>query len=109
MKTYRGQLPCGEYSVTVEDDDGTTRPLPPRLDLRNHSPTGLAWGYCGSGPAQLSLAILADVLSDPADALRLYQDFKRQVIADLDSHQPWDLDEAAVRAWAEEHREAAVP
>jgi hypothetical protein len=29
-------------------------PLPMHLDLINHSPTGFAWGYNGSGPAQLA-------------------------------------------------------
>lgn len=28
------------------------------LAVRNHSPTGFAWGYGGSGPAQLALAVL---------------------------------------------------
>ena len=48
------------------DADGTARvtvdmePLDPRLDLANHSPTGFEWGYGGSGPAQLALALLAD-------------------------------------------------
>jgi hypothetical protein len=35
-------------------------PLPLRLDIVNHSPTGFAWGYSGSGSAQLAVAILAD-------------------------------------------------
>ena len=26
--------------------------------VRNHSPDGFNWGYCGSGPAQLALAIV---------------------------------------------------
>ncbi len=34
--------------------------LPKMLELRNHSPTGFNWGYAGSGPCQLALAILAD-------------------------------------------------
>lgn len=29
----------------------------PSLLLANHSPTGFEWGYLGSGPSQLSLAI----------------------------------------------------
>lgn len=37
-------------------------PLPLRLDLRSHSPAGFAWGYGGSGPAQLALALLAHAL-----------------------------------------------
>lgn len=54
-----------------------------RLDLQNHSPTGFDWGYCGSGPAQLALAILADHLGDSEQALNLYQRFKWSVIAEL--------------------------
>ena len=69
--------------------------LPPRNDIRNHSPTGFQWGYGGSGPAQLALAILADHLADHLEddikALRLYQDFKSKVIAALPQGKPWQL------------------
>ena len=41
-----------------------------------HSPTGFEWGYVGSGPAQLSLALLADALGDDERAQDLYQQFK---------------------------------
>jgi hypothetical protein len=69
--------------------------------LRNHSPTGLEWGYCGSGPAQLALAILADHLGNDEPALNLYQRFKWQVISEL-PHKRWmltsaDIDQAAQR------------
>jgi hypothetical protein len=37
-------------------------PLDLRLDLRNHSPDGVEWGYDGSGPHQLALAVTADAL-----------------------------------------------
>jgi hypothetical protein len=47
-----------------------------RFDLRRHSPTGPEWGYGGRGPAQLSLAILADYLDINEEALRFYQSFK---------------------------------
>ncbi len=43
--------------------------LPPRHDLRNHSPDGLKWGYAGSGPAQLALAVLPDALGSDRHAL----------------------------------------
>jgi hypothetical protein len=58
-------------------------PLNDRLDLRNHSPTGFDWGFCGSGPAQLALAILADHCDSHEEALDLYQRFKWAVIAGL--------------------------
>ena len=51
-------------SVTRERDDGTSEPLPLRLDLWNHSPTGFEWGYNGSGAAQLALAITSDAVGD---------------------------------------------
>jgi Family of unknown function (DUF6166) len=71
--------------------DGFCTALSPRLDLRNHSPTGFNWGYGGSGPAQLALAVLADHLKDEEQALKLYQDFKLKVIATLPQAEPWTL------------------
>jgi|GEM_PF-3488676 hypothetical protein len=48
----------------------------------NHSPDGFNWGYSGSGPAQLALAILMKYL--PVDyALRYYQEFKFNIIAGI--------------------------
>ncbi len=76
MKTYQGRR-CGHaVDVTVNG-----RPLNPRFDLWNHSPTGFEWGYIGSGPAQLALALLADHLADDEEALEFYQRFKFAVIA----------------------------
>ena len=83
MKVYEGIQTHEDTIVTV---DG--RPLDPRLDLRNHSPAGFGWGYPGSGPAQLALAILADHLGgDGKSALELHQDFKFHTIAGL--KEPW--------------------
>lgn len=62
---------------------GTGAPLAPRLDLHNHSPTGFEWGYGGSGPAQLALALCADALGDDQRALATYQRFKFAVVASL--------------------------
>lgn len=78
-KLYRGTFKLmTEHVVTV---NGV--PLPKRLDLATHSPTGFAWGYLGSGPAQLALAICADHLGDDAKARRIYQTFKLMVTATL--------------------------
>jgi hypothetical protein len=67
---------------------GEQKPIDPRFDLVNHSPTGFCWGYAGSGPAQLALAILSDYLKDDKKVLNLYQDFKSRVIV----HLPMDAD-----------------
>ena len=50
-------------------------PLPWGLEVMPHSPTGLEWGYHGSGPAQRALAILVAV-TDEATAVANYQRFK---------------------------------
>ena len=76
MKTYQGRREGHAVLVTV---DGA--PLNPRLDLWNHSPTGFEWGYGGSGPAQLALALLAHHLGHDHEAVILHQDFKRVVVA----------------------------
>ena len=85
MKRYEGRRQGYAVSVTV---DG--RRLNPRFDLWNHSPTGFEWGYGGSGPAQLALAILADHCQDDEQALNFYQRFKWAVIAEL-PHRGWML------------------
>ena len=67
-----------ETTVHVWEDAAMTKELTPEasLKLRKHSPTGFAFGYGGSGPAQLSLALLLDVLDNHTRALDLYQAFK---------------------------------
>ncbi len=66
MATYKGIRDGGNAQVTV---DGA--PLPPRNDLANHSPDGFGWGYSGSGPSQLALAVLAHHFRDAGDEQRL--------------------------------------
>ena len=69
--------------------------LPPRHDLRNHSPDGLNWGYAGSGPAQLALAVLPDALGSDRRALDHYQAFKRKAIAPLEGDE-WEISQEDV-------------
>lgn len=80
-------------SSTVEavDYGGSRHPINPRNDLADHSPDGFSWGYLGSGPAQLALAILADYTLDDQFALRHYQDFKKKFIATQDLDRPFEL------------------
>lgn len=49
----------------------------------NHSPDGFAWGYGGSGPAQLALAILMCVFP-VSIARKYYQKFKFDIVAKQD-------------------------
>ena len=78
MKRYEGRREGYAVIVTVDK-----RRLNPRLDLWNHSPTGFEWGYCGSGPAQLALAILADHCGNDKQAFNFHHRFKWAVVAEL--------------------------
>lgn len=83
--------------VAREDDSGRVHSLPLRRDVRNHSPAGFEWGYGGSGPAQLALAILSDVLG-AATALEVYQRFKFEVVSNLPAAR-WELTREEILAW----------
>ena len=82
MKYYVGERTPDGCQVAVLDTEKPdhARLLNPRYDLRNHSPYGFSFGYAGSGPAQLSLALLADALGDDERAQDMYQNFKFKVI-----------------------------
>ena len=53
----------------------------PSLAVRNHSPSGFAWGYSGSGAAQTALAICLHIFQSPVVAQRVYQDFKSTFVS----------------------------
>ena len=60
--------------------DGEELEIGPSLKVRNHSPTGFSWGYNGSGPTQLALAIMLKYT--PRDvALAFYRQFRLEVVA----------------------------
>ena len=102
MKTYYGLSDgglAGPKRVVVVEGDLPTRDLDPRFDLACHSPDGFNWGFAGSGPAQLALAICAHALGDDARALAIYQEFKRVHVANLGTS--WAMDDLWVRATVE--------
>jgi hypothetical protein len=59
------------------------------LRISNHSPDGFNWGYAGSGPAQLALAICIELAGVNFKERKFgplpfnYQEFKRKYIASL--------------------------
>lgn len=62
------------------------------LRVRNHSPDGFSVGYCGSGCAQLALAILLELAEDKTYAERNYQKFKEKIIAALPQNKSFDVE-----------------
>jgi len=66
-----------------------------RNELRNHSSEGGSWGYGGSGPAQLALALCCDALGDDQRALAVYQQFKNTILA-KEERTAWTLTQKEV-------------
>ena len=97
MSTIKGLRLAGRASVTI---DG--RPLPLHLDIVHRSPTGHEWGFWGSGPAQLALAILMTV-TDRAEAKLRYEAFRRSVTARI-TRDSWTLTTVQVEEWLRQHR-----
>jgi hypothetical protein len=103
---YVGTRTKKGVTVMRERDDGRPGELPPRLDLANKSPSGFEWGYNGTGPAQLALAILADAVGDePALRWQNYQAFKSAVVGRL-PYDGWVLTIDEVLDW---YRREAQP
>lgn len=77
----------------------------PSQSVINHSPDGFAWGYSGSGPAQLALAILIDHFKHtgrvyPVElAKRFYQQFKDIAIATIPKDEGWSMNSMQVEGW----------
>lgn len=124
MKTTRWTGVRTVDARKVRRTDGTViAPLPMGLRVFNHSPAGFEWGYGGSGPAQLALAIVLDHLgynSDDktqkekraiaADAIAMHQSFKSAFVAGFPEEE-WALDAETITAWIERWRtvHAAAP
>jgi hypothetical protein len=119
-KIYRGKrLEDGvDVSVLVLDRRQRKRVRPLR-HIPFHSPDGFAWGYYGSGPADLALAMLVDYLRErpprtgwlagakfsrwtvDSRAFAHHQDFKREVVAQCGDE--WELYGLHIDAWLKDH------
>lgn len=100
----KGRTVRPDFAVRFRDSDlpleqSPWQWLPMRNDLRNHSPDGASWGYSGSGPAQLALALLAHATGDDELAQKLYQRFKVDVVSRWDMGKDWEMDQVAVLEW----------
>jgi hypothetical protein len=101
MKAYTGYRVLDQRGhpvanqVMVHEEGRPSRPLALRHDLRLHSQE-FNWGYGGSGPAQLALALAADVLGDDEQAQDVYQSLKFKVVGRLPAD-GWSLSEDQLR------------
>jgi len=98
--SYTGEHTLNKWQVLVTEGN-QEHPLDPRpsQELRNHSPDGFSWSYAGSGPAQLSLAILLDYTGDEELALAHYQEFKCCIVAALPRAGRWEIHAAHIEVF----------
>ena len=110
-----GPVSC-HHSATIQPDslitgdphgvriDGAVLQPDRSINLLNHSPTGFAWGYGGSGPSQLALALLLEAGASDQEALRLHQQFKRETIGILPDQTSFSLNGTHIVDWLNRQR-----
>ncbi len=105
-RTYHGTRNSLGCSVRVSQSRGGEDPveysLPERQDLSRHSPSGMAWGYPGSGSAQLATALLADLTGDGEYAVKRHQELKRDIIARI-LNDLWTIHGEDLAGWVRDH------
>lgn len=99
MINYRGSRHSGGAGPQLVTKDDDILDPGPSQKIWNHSPSGFNWGYQGSGPAQLALALLCDVTRDKDIAVRLHQGFKRDFVATWGD--TWEITDADIRGWVD--------
>lgn len=102
-KIYRGEPGKG---VKVIAPSGRSHPL---RHIVLHSPTGFGWGYGGSGPADLALSLLCDVLGERPSRKQInhgrfkayphHQTFKREFVAGWDFGSPFEINSQTIAEW----------
>ena len=96
---YRGKRKR-DGSVVRFWDGKAWSDLDPRYDLRKHSPAGFEWGYSGSGPAQLALALSCHALESDDWGEKLYQTVKQLHVAHMLAEE-WIIPQANFRTCLE--------
>lgn len=69
------------------------------MRIRQHSSDGFNWGYNGSGPAQLALALMLYFFPE-IFAMNNYQEFKADVIATLPLGKDFEITGGLIVDWA---------
>lgn len=93
---FSGERHEGNTWVLVAAGGQACRALPLYLGVRKHSPDGFEWGYSGSGPAQLALALCIEV-AGRGRAERSYQAVKDALVASIKT-ESWMLSGSQILA-----------
>jgi hypothetical protein len=97
----------GEHGVDVvikrtgESMLATPLDIKPSMVIYNHS-NEFEWGYPGSGPAQLALAILFDVTGDRIFSFHHHQAFKDDFVSTWPDM--WEIYDEEIQDWCKRER-----
>lgn len=69
-----------------------------------HKSEGFAWGYGGSGPSQLALALLLEEGLDDREAIHMIHVFKRDKLATIGQHEDWEMDSEEIQTFITSQR-----
>lgn len=100
---------CGHqpvYKKLLPDGETTLLSPGPSQKLYDHLPDGFQFGYGGSGPAQLALALLLDATTLPHIALAYYQIFKWKYVAGWGDE--WSILRSDILSWIEQQARAEL-
>lgn len=101
MKTYIGWRDSdGKTVISINEDERREFRLLPNQSQKifNLSPDGFEWGYGGSGPAQLALALLLDATGDKQETKEFYQRFKVARVMGF-PHEGWRITQDEIITW----------
>jgi len=99
MRVFKGARVNGSELVWVEQDGVPERLITATFSLTfaKRSPTGFNWGYQGSGPSQLALALLLEIEIAPYYAMMFYQRFKSRFVSSWPD--TWSIAEDDLVLW----------
>lgn len=111
MRTYTANRQRYGRTVLVTEEHNGRHYEKELRHFERHSPDGFEWGYAGSGPADLALALCADALGAVEPAFEVYQEVKWRLVAML-PHSGWAVQQQSildiVAEVRESHKEAVV-
>jgi len=111
MKVYIGERTSKGCEVWVLEStvEGMTRK--PLEHVVLHSPDGFEWGYGGSGPSELALSLLLDLLNETthigSQAWDLHHAFTKNVVAGF-NQEGFCISAEAVKSWVRTQQERKV-
>jgi len=100
----------GEYAASTERPynhvyvDGEYLDPKESLKLENHSPDGFNWGYEGSGPSQLALALLLHFTKDKRFSVLFHNELKSDIISLISQGSDFSINKESIIQWIEKKR-----